>query len=990
MRFRLVVVVAAFVALVVGAQSASAASKVISLTVEHRVNPLGIDAPNPRFGWQMASRQRAQKQTGYELLVASSPKLLRPGRADLWDSGKIASAESVAVRYQGKPLTASTRYFWTVRVWDRAGMLAKAPTARFETALLSTDGKEGWDGAKWITMAGKEPNSEGAPMLRRQFALEGRKVRSARLYVSALGVYDAYLNGKRVSVPQGKGRTLELLTPGWSNYDSTTNYMTYDVTRLLRKQREATLGAVLGNGWYNGRISSGSTYYSSDGHLPALKAKLLIRYADGATQSVVTEPGSWKATDTGPYVANDIYDGETYDARKELPGWNASGFDDSKWSETAEDDFLTRFPESKLVAYPGETARLMKKWDRTPQSVVLATGVTGEGKGKVVVDASRSALPVTINPGETAVIDLGQNIVGVPRYTVRGPAGAQIVFKFGEMLNDDSEGADGPEGSVYRANLRTAKATSTYILKGTESGETHQDTQSFYGFRYVSVTTDQPVTLTSFTGKVATSAIRETGSITTDDPLINRLLRNVRWGQRGNYLWIPTDCPQRDERQGWTGDTQLFSNTGLYNADATNFLDRFTDILVENQETYGTDGAQYTNVAPGGNFAGGASGWSDVGVIVPWTIWQMSGDRSVVDRNWAAMTKYMDWQVSRGGATYSGPGSTFGDWLAFQPTSNGFMSDVYFAYTARLMAQMAKGTGRQDDAAKYDALFGNIKQRFVQRYLGSDPRFGTTLRSSLGQPDPVGLAIQTAIIGGTPAPPEDDTQTGLLWVLKLGLYDTKEQRQDLVKLLAQNIENDGTYPQTHPSSTRRDQPPNTLSVGFLGINVLAPVLTAEGRTDLAYKLLHQDAMPSWLYSVKNGATTVWERWNSYSKEDGFGPVAMNSFNHYSYGAIAEWMYSDMAGIARDPAHPGFKRFVLQPHLDPTGKITRVAGRFDSPYGRIVSRWRLDGNTLHYHAVVPANTTAVLRLPGQDGVTTRRLASGAYDITSTVATGVPGT
>jgi alpha-L-rhamnosidase len=942
---------------------AASTNGVEGLTVEHRTDPLGVDAARPRFGWRTASRVRGRRQTAYRIMVASTPDRLADGHADVWDSGRTDSADSVAVRYAGPELHPSTRYHWTVQVWDENGRrLPEAPAARFETGLLSTDGVSGWDGARWITMAGKAPNSPGAPLLRRQTALKSGRVSEARLYVSALGVYVTYVNGRRVTVPQGDGTAYELLTPGWTNYDTTVSYFTYDVTGLLADERQVTLAAVLGNGWYNGRVSDNSVYHSEAGNRLALKAKLLIRYEDGSTQTVVTTPGDdWRATDTGPYRADDLYDGQTYDARRELPGWTANGFDASAWSATEEHDFTTRFPESRLVAYPGESARLMPEWDHSPRSITVYTG--GDfvaDPARTVTDPTEAATaPLTLHPGDTAVIDLGQNLVGVPRYTLRGPAGAEVAFKPGEMLNDTSAGADGPEGSVYRANLRTAGATSTYILKGDPQGETHQDSLTFYGFRYLSVTTSKTVTLTGVTGRVATSALQDIGQVTTDDPDINQLISNVRWGQRGNYLWVPTDCPQRDERCGWTGDTQLFAQTGLYNTDAVAFLSHFQDILIDSQRTYGADGAQFTWIAPGARYNEPvpASGWADCGVVVPWTVWQMSGDTTIVDRSWDAMTAYMDWIRVRTGDTYAGQGAIFGDWLAFQVTSTQLVSDAYYAHSARLMADMARATGRTAEAHAYEELFSRIKRAFVARYLSTeDGRL--TVRSSLGSPPPW-------TPGGSPTRTEDDSQTALLWVLKLGLYDTEAQRRAIVELLVQNIGNSAAYKAAHPGSTRVGYAENTLSVGFLGVNVLAPVLTEVGQVELAYKVLHQDAMPSWLYSVKNGATTVWERWNSYSKEDGFGPVEMNSFNHYAYGAIMEWMYESMAGIAKDPAHPGFKHFFLRPHLDPTGRITRVTGSHRSPYGEIISAWTVRENEFTHRVAVPANSTATLRIPTAD-------------------------
>ncbi|MEU6355402.1 family 78 glycoside hydrolase catalytic domain, partial [Streptomyces sp. NPDC047072] len=971
----------------------------------------GVDESHPRFGWRTRTAGRGRSQGAYEILVASSPGKLAGERADVWSSGRVRTSDSVAVRYRGKPLKAATRYYWTVSVWDAEGRwIGAGPVAWFETGLMSTDGVTGWDDAQWIGMRGKTPHTPGAPMLRTEARLKGR-VREARLYLSALGVYDAYVSGHRVSVPQDGGTTLELLPPGWTNYDVRANYLTYDVTHLVALEPVVTLAAVLGNGWYNGRISEGSTYYSENGNALALKAKLLIRYADGTTESVVTRPdGTWKATDTGPYRADDIYDGQTYDAREELPGWTSAGFDDARWSDVERVPFEDRYPDVQLLAYPAESARLMSRWDRRPQSVTVYTGVTGEGRGRIVVDPDRTVTDphlaasghVTIGAGDTAVFDLGQNMVGVPRYSVRGPAGAQITFRFGEMLNDDSAGADGPEGSVYRANLRSAKATSTYILKGERDGETHQDSLTFYGFRYVSVTATERVTITRLTGKVATSAVHETGTLTTNDPDTNRLIGNVRWGQRGNYLWVPTDCPQRDERLGWTGDTQVFATTGLYNADAAAFLAHFQDTVVDSAVIYGEDKTQFTGVAPGGryNFPGGGSGWADCGVVLPWTLWQMTGDTTVVERSWPAMTRYLDWIRQQTGDTYAGQGSLTGDWLAPQKTSAQLMSDVYYGYSAQLMARMARAIGRPAEAAAHDRLFADIKRAFITKYLSTEGGT-TTVRSSLGDASPIEP-------GADPdEKTEDNSQTALLWVLKLGFYDTEAQRRALVGHLADNIGNDAAYKAAHPHSSRVRYAENTLSVGFLGVNVLGPVLTDEGRADLAYALLHQDAMPSWLYSVKNGATTVWERWNSYSVADGFGPVSMNSFNHYAYGAVMEWMYAHMAGIARDPASPGFKHFVLRPHLDPTGRITHVAAAYESPYGRIKSEWSVDdgGTTLSYDVQVPANSEATLRVPAvsadsvhegrapldrvdgvrflghADGVASYRLPSGSYRLTS---------
>ncbi|WP_430645534.1 family 78 glycoside hydrolase catalytic domain [Agromyces sp. GXS1127] len=995
---------------------------VTHLTTEHRVAPINVDVESPRFGWNITSTERNQRQTAYRIVVATSEAGLSNGRGVVWDTGKVASDRQIAVEYEGEALEPSTAYFWKVDVWDANGRLIRpgSEVASFETALLSDDGETNWDGAEWISMADKEPNSPGMPMFRTDVDLAKPAVQDARLYISSLGVYDAYINGERVSVPQGDGETVELLTPGWTNYDVKVNYMTYDVTDMVRAAKqdggELAVGAVLGNGWFNSSISNGANYYSRNGNPLALKAKLLVEYANGTTESIVTEAGDqWRATDTGPYRFDGVYDGQDYDATMEIPGWSEADFDDSGWAGTVESPYESTFPDAVLTAYPGETARIMDEMSPQPVSLSVHTGVTNEesspnGRGEVVVDESRSVsgdaaadAEVTLAHGETAVYDLGQNMVGVPKFTVSGDEGTAIRLRFSEFLNDDSEGADGPEGSVYLENLRGARATTNYILSG-DGMETHQDSLSFYGFQYVEVTVmteGAEVTVHDVQGKVGTSAITDIGRVTTDDQYINKLFENTRWGQRGNYLWIPTDCPQRNERQGWTADTQVFANTALYNGDSSWFLSHFMDSFIDTTELYGPDGAQFTSVSPGAAFSflsqRGISGWSDAGVVIPWTLWQMTGDDTIIDDSWGAMEKYLDWIHEQTGDSWAGQGAVFGDWLSFQHTSNQLTSDYYYAYSTSLMSQMATATGRTAEAAKYDDWFANQKQAFLDKYVVDDPVAGVRILSSLPTS---GFALTN---GGIP---EDDTQTALLWALKLGFYEDDEQRDQMIQLLADNINATDEFVANHGpqgtqtiETTRADYAPDTISVGFLGANIINPVLTDVGRGDLAYTLLHQDEMPSWLYSVKNGATTIWERWNSYSIEDGFGPASMNSFNHYAYGAIVEWMYEDMAGISKDTANPGFKHFFLQPHIDPTGEITEVEGEYRSPYGDITSAWSVDGDAFSYEFDIPAGTTATVRVPAasadvvnvdadvdvefMDGVAEFMLGSGSYSVTSTL-------
>ncbi|GAE35996.1 family 78 glycoside hydrolase catalytic domain [Halalkalibacter akibai] len=955
--------------------------RIHNLKVEYAYNPIGVDAEKPRFSWMMSSDSNGQRQIAYQILVASSPEKLVMNEADLWDSGKVVSDISVAIKYLGNTLEPSTKYYWTVLVWNQDDKLVQTKeSVYFETGLKSTDGVTGWSGAKWISMDGKDPNSHGAPLLRKETKLNG-KVKSARLYISALGVYDAYINGQKIgTVNEGDDSlTVEFMPPGWTNYDSTINYMTYDVTRYM-KGDAVTLAAVLGNGWWNCRISKGreidglTNYYSGEVNELALFAKLLITYEDDSVDSVVTDVHSgWKATDNGPIRSNDIYDGETYDATMEIEGWNDIRFDDSKWNDVKEHDYTKVFPNATVTAFNGDTAKIIDELDQFPQTItyyedVINQDASKNGRGTIEIDSSRTILDsqrakecnVTISENETVIFDLGQNMVGIPRITVQGEKGSQIKLRFAEMLNDDSEGADGPKGSIYTANLRSAKATDYYTLKGDLEGETYQPTLTFHGFRYVEATVVSPNTtiyVNSLIGKVTMSALEETGSIVTSQQDINNLFSNILWGHRGNYLWIPTDCPQRDERVGWSGDTQLFANTALYNMDAAIFLENWMEMLTDSQEAYGE--GTFHSSTPSGRFADfmgvvGNGGWADAGVVVPWTVWQMTGDTTIIENNYKAMVKYMDWIYSQTGETFRGPGS-IGDWLNFEGTAKELLSDAYYAYDAKLMEKMSIAIGKQEEAEKYGKLFEKIKKEYIKNYIEIDNNGILTLKCTKGSPFMMPNFYSSADV-------EDNSQCGLLWTIKLELYENEDQKQQMVELLVENIKNNTEYKQKHPNSNRVNYAENTLSVGFLGVNVIAPILSEVGHSEVAYSLLLQDQMPSWLYSVKNGATTVWERWNSYSIEEGFGDVAMNSFNHYAYGAIAEWMYKYAAGISNDEAQPGFKHINLQPNIDKYKRLTSVSGEYKSVYGTIKSEWNMKGDTLTYHVSIPANTTATVWLP----------------------------
>lgn len=765
--------------------------------------------------------------------------------------------------------------------------------------------------------------SIGIPMFRTKFTLD-KEIKSAKIYSSALGVYDLFINGKRVGTATEDGKVIyDELKPGWTDYNKSVQYSTYDVTNLLMSGNNA-IGANVAVGWWRGGIAR-SQYGDKD---ISFIAKLIIQYTDGTTKTVVTDP-TWLTSITGPIRMGDIYNGETYDARKES-GWNTAEYDDSSWLQTA---IFSGFI-GKLKAAVGPAVQVRPELNITPLSIKIYEGskTNGQTHGAINTIATINGNgTVQLKKGQTALYDLGQNMAGWVKFKAKAAAGATLKIRFGEMLNDNgasSRGNDGPAGSLYTANLRTAKATMTYIFKGKEEGEIYNPSLTFFGFRYCEVTASQDVEIQSLIAEVVGSANEEGSTFKTSSAIINKLYNNVIWGQRGNFLSVPTDCPQRDERLGWTGDTQIFSKAAAYNADVASFFHKWMGDMRDSQRS---DGA-FPNTAPTiwGGYGQGA--WAEAGIIVPWNVYLMYDDAAIISENFTAMERYMLFLAAQsgGGYLYNGAGVDFGDWLAYEALDNRYISVCYYAYVAQLMSKMSKvlsvNTGDAYDikSTNYASLYNKIKAEFQTRFVNSD---GTLKQVS---------------------------QTAYLLALKLGLFPSDVAKNNGITFLTQKIANNG----------------NRLSTGFIGTGILNQTLSQFGATNTAYNLLLQRANPSWLYSIDQGATTIWERWDSYTIEKGFQTVDMNSFNHYSYGAVSEWMYRFMGGIELDEATPGFKHFILQPNPDkrptlPQGqeRITSVEAKFDSYYGDIKSAWavRPDGN-LTYTATVPANTTATLYLP----------------------------
>jgi alpha-L-rhamnosidase len=849
--------------------------KVANLRTEYKENPLGIDARKPRLSWQLASNRRGVTQAAYQVRVARSERGLGGGSDQVWDSGRVSSDQSVHVAYGGGPVRSGQRYHWQVRVWDGAGKASdwSAP-AWWEMGLLEpTDWR-----ASWIEPAlPDDPSQPGpSPLLRRTFKVTGA-VDRARAYVTSHGLYELHLNGRRVGD--------ELFTPGWTSYNKRLQYQIYDVTPLL-KPGDNAVGAVLGNGWYRGNLAwEGRRNLYGD--TLALLAQIQITYKDGRTETIGTDQ-AWKAS-TGPLLMSEIYHGETYDARLEKAGWTTAGFADGDWSGVK----VANHRKDHLVAPAGPPVRRIEE---------LRT------------------VKIFKTPGGDTVADLGQNMVGWVRVKAQGPAGTTVTLRHAEVLDKD--------GNFYTENMRKAKTTAQYTLKG-GGVETFEPVFTFFGFRYVDVD-GYPGELTpeSLTGVVVHSDMSRTGAFETSKPLVNQLQHNIVWGQKGNFLDVPTDCPQRDERLGWTGDAQVFARTAAFNMDVAGFFTKWLQDVAADQTPDGAVPHVVPNVLPDFNNRppAGAAGWADAAVIIPWTMYLSYGDKQFLERQYDSMARWVDYQRKRAGDDYVWDGDFhFGDWLAYAApasqapaypgatTGTDMIATAFFAHSTDLMRRVALLLGKAEDAARYAEQLARIKDAFRREFVTSSGRVGESTQTAFA------LALQFDLL------PED-----LRPVAARRLAEDVRQRKH-------------------------------LTTGFLGTPYLCHVLTRYGYLDEAYMLLNREEYPSWLYPVKQGATTIWERWDGQKPDGTFQTPGMNSFNHYAYGAIGEWMYRVMAGLEIDESAPGYKHILIQPR--PGGGFTSAKASHDTPYGKAGSAWTLTDGRFELVVDVPPNARATVRLPG---------------------------
>jgi alpha-L-rhamnosidase len=854
---KLVVLASALVAF--GAVCSGQAS-VSQLLTENETNPLGLTTTDPRFSWQIRSPQRNTVQSAYEIKVSN-------GKNTVWNSGKINSDSSVHVAYKGSPLLTNEKYQWQVKVWDQKGKgSAWSAPASFQMGLISP---ADWK-AQWIESGLTEAPSRPSQLFRKSFST-GKKVKSATAYITSHGMYEAYLNGKRIGDAW--------LTPGWTSYNKRLQYQSYDVTHLLQ-QGANTVGAMLGNGWYRsvlGWQNNGNIY----GKTLGLLMQVNIEYTDGSKETVATD-GSWKS-ETGAVVYSEIYNGETIDARKEKLNWNTNDYDDNNWTAVQVKDY----PLTNIVTTVNEPVKKQESF---------------------------KALKIITTPAGEKVIDFGQNLVGWVEMRVTGKAGDSVLLSHAEVLDK--------KGNFYTENLRAAKAQNKYILKG-GSAETFHPYFTWQGFRYVKVE-GYPGELKpeNFTAYALYSDMKPTGIFNSSDSLINQLQHNIQWGQKGNFLDVPTDCPQRDERLGWTGDAQAFSRTASFNMNVNNFFAKWMRDVEADQ----IDGLVPHVIPNALGKDGNSAGWADVATIVPWDMYIAYGDKRILATQYNSMKAFVE-SVRR--TTKDDLWNTtwhFGDWLFYRPfddndgssavTDKHLIAQCFYAHSTQLLINTAKVLGNNADVTTYTDLLQRIKAAFNKEYVTATGR----------------------LVSGT--------QTAYVLALQFDMLP-ENSRQQASDRLVENIKRYG----------------NHLTTGFLGTPYLCHVLTRFGHSDLAYTLLIQDSYPSWLYPVKMGATTIWERWDGIKTDGSFQTPTMNSFNHYAYGAIGDWMYRKMVGLDTYEDGVGYKHIQVKPHIG--GKFTHASASLQTYYGTLSNAWKRDSTQISMQVEIPANTRATIYIPGTD-------------------------
>lgn len=852
--------------------------RIVNLTCEHmpcdeenyKLFAHCIDSTHPVFGFALDDKDGVVLDY-YKLVVASSPEKLTNRNADMWDSGIIKDTDTTCIRYDGKELESRKTYYFAV--YASAGdKKVRSEVGSFTMGLLySSDWKCGFIGLQHEFLPKldcPEANVSGlpAPYFRKCFTVRPGLI-GAKAYASAFGIYELYINGENAGAYK--------LAPEWTEYKKSLQYQYYDITNKLC-EGENCIGAIVGDGWFKSNLNAvGRNQYGDN---VGFMMNLALEYEDGSVDYVLTD-NSWKAS-SGGVLYSDNQNGEYFDARLEDENWCKVGFDDSAWHSAV------------------NTMPLECSWTR------MKASIGPQVKENIIL----SPINICHDKNGAVIVDMGQNMVGYASLIIKNAeVETKLTIRHGEMLKDD--------GTLYTENLRSALQTDTYICKG--GIEKYQPRFTFHGFRYLEISgLGYMPEKEDIQGHVIFSACRQTGTIETGSPLVNKLFSNALWGQRGNFVGIPTDCPQRDERLGWTGDTQIFCRSACYNMDCYGFFDKYMEDLRESQKPTGS----VTDIVPmirhnsgkGPDLVGhGNAAWGDAVFIVPYTVYSMYGDLKIIAQSYDSMTRYFKFLL---GTTVNliRPAHGYGDWLSIDDTTPlDVLSTAYFAYDAYIMAKCAKILCRDRDYEYYADMFERIREAWCDEFVSPD----VTIKG--------------------------DTQCCYVLALKMKLLPVESEKA-ATEHLVRTIQRKNYH----------------LSTGFVGVSYLLPVLCDHGYSDIAYRLLLNDTYPSWGYSIKNGATTIWERWNSYTKETGFGDVGMNSFNHYSLGSVVEWMYSYMGGIK--PLTPGFREFAIKPYFSDSIGYANVT--YNSACGKIVSNWKSGENGYTLKLTVPANTKAYLAFP----------------------------
>jgi alpha-L-rhamnosidase len=837
---------------------------ILTMRVEHLRDAIGIGTDRPRLSWIVETKARNWNQVGYEI------EEYDPNGRLMHQTGRVASDQSVLLDWPFAPLQSRQQVSVRVRAWgsDESESNWSEPVVVEAGLLHSND----WSAA-FISPAWDEDTtrSNPSPYLRRDFALH-TGIKSARLYITSLGLYEAEINGQMVGA--------QVFTPGWTVYDRHLRYQSYDVTGMLREGQNA-IGAVLGEGWFRGRIGFGGGQRNVHGERLALLVQLEVQYEDGSHERLVTDQ-NWRAS-TGPIRESCIYDGEIYDARLEHRSWSSPGFDDSKWEQV----------------------------DRLEWSMDALEAPLGPPVRRI-----ETVAPVSImqSPSGRTIVDFGQNLVGRVSVRVSGSAGHTVTLRHAEVLE---------HGELATRPLRFAEATDRYILRG-EGTETWEPRFTFHGFRFVEVN-DWPgeMKLDDLRAVVIHSDMERTGWFESSDPLLNRLHENVVWSMRGNFLDVPTDCPQRDERLGWTGDLEVFSPTAAFLYDSSGFLQSWLkDLALEQHKLGGNVPYVVPDVLRG---AAGAAAWADAATIIPMVLYERFGDRGILADQFESMCAWVDHVASLAGETHLwDKGFQFGDWLdptappenpAQARTDKAIVATAYFARSARLVSRAAQILGRTEEQAYYAALAEKVRSAFVREYV-----------------TPAGRLM-------------NDAETAYALAIAFDLLPNPQQRRHAGDRLAQLVR-DSSY---------------QIRTGFIGTPLICDALCSTGHDQAAYRLLMQRECPSWLYPVTMGATTVWERWDSMLPDGTINPGEMTSFNHYALGAVADWMHRTIGGLT--PAEPGYRHIEIRPR--PGGGLTYCRVSHITPYGLVECAWTIDEGKIDVDVTIPANTTASVTLPGDD-------------------------